>query len=289
MNAIDPYHPTTLASDIAQVRRIYAEFFAGLAPEDWRYPTQNGDQEWNLRQVAAHLGSLTQLGQDCAQAALKGEPAPIPQGMTRYEFNRFNRQQIEERLPLPVERLRADLLGALAQSIEMARSLSADELGRTVELPIYNRPIRAAELLGIQVVHPGLTHGAQIAEPAGRPPLWTHLPQQMLPRLIGRMIRALSLLYRSDLAGDMRATLVLKVAGPGGGSWRLGLSPDHPGSTLGDAPQPDLSWWFRDTATFCRMFTGRLNPFKGLLLGRMKLRGDLRLFLRFKTLFSVDA
>jgi hypothetical protein len=37
------------------------------------------------------------------------------------------------------------------------------------------------------------------------------------------------------------------------------------------------------------MLTGRLNLPVGLISGRMKLRGDLRLFLRMDTLFSVDA
>jgi hypothetical protein len=37
------------------------------------------------------------------------------------------------------------------------------------------------------------------------------------------------------------------------------------------------------------MLTGRFNLPLGLISGRMKLRGDLRLFLRMDTLFSVDA
>jgi hypothetical protein len=37
------------------------------------------------------------------------------------------------------------------------------------------------------------------------------------------------------------------------------------------------------------MLTGRLNLPIGLLSGNMRLRGDLRLFLRMNTLFSVDA
>ena len=45
----------------------------------------------------------------------------------------------------------------------------------------------------------------------------------------------------------------------------------------------------RDTAVFCRMLTSRLNLPMALISGNMKLRGDLRLFLRMNTLFSVDA
>jgi hypothetical protein len=45
----------------------------------------------------------------------------------------------------------------------------------------------------------------------------------------------------------------------------------------------------RETAVFCKMLTSRLNLPIVLISGNMKLRGDLRLFLRMETLFSVDA
>jgi hypothetical protein len=39
---------------------------------------------------------------------------------------------------------------------------------------------------------------------------------------------------------------------------------------------------------FCEMFTGRINLPLALLGGKLKLRGDLRLFPKFGALFSVD-
>lgn len=45
----------------------------------------------------------------------------------------------------------------------------------------------------------------------------------------------------------------------------------------------------RETAVFCQMLTSRLNRLSVLISGSMKLRGDLRLFLRMNTLFSVDS
>ena len=54
-------------------------------------------------------------------------------------------------------------------------------------------------------------------------------------------------------------------------------------------PQTLADDLLRDTAVFCRMLTSRLNLPIALISGAMKLRGDLRLFLRMGTLFSVDA
>lgn len=286
VNALDTQ---MLASDLAEVHRIYTELFAGLTAADWERPVKGGDEEWNLREVVAHVGALAQLGQQSIQAALRGEAISFPGLPTRFEFSQFNRQQIAERLHLPVQDLCAALLDALCEAMEMARTLRPAELARTVALPIYNRPVSVRELLAIQVMHPGQIHAAQVAEPAGVPPLWTQFAPDMRHRMIGRVMHAQSILYRQDLGGDMRAVLAYRVGGEGGGSWYITLSPEDPCAAEGDVAQADLSLFFRDTATFCRMSTGRLNLLLALLSGRLRPRGNLRLFLRLGSLFSVDA
>jgi hypothetical protein len=57
----------------------------------------------------------------------------------------------------------------------------------------------------------------------------------------------------------------------------------------GAVNHPGLVLHLRETAVFCQMLTGRFNIPIGLISGNTKLRGDLRLFLRMDTLFSVDA
>ncbi len=52
---------------------------------------------------------------------------------------------------------------------------------------------------------------------------------------------------------------------------------------------PGLVIHLRETAVFCQMLTSRINLPLALLRGEIKLRGDLCLFLRMNTLFSVDA
>lgn len=278
----------TLASDLTRVHEIYSDFFSELSATDWRYPEKD-DEEWNLREVVAHVGALTELGQESVEAALRGEIIAFPGLTTRFEFSRFNRQKIDERLHLQPEALSAAFLDALARSIETAKAITTDQLDCTVDLPIYNRPICVSELLGIQVMHPGLTHAAQVAEPAGIPPLWTRLEPAVRQRTIARVMRALSLLYRQDLGGELYAVLVFQIGGDGGGEWNVTLSPQNPRSAAGAVDHADLTLSFRDSDLFCRMFTGRLNLLGALLTRRLRPRGDLRLFLRFGSLFSVDA
>lgn len=156
-------------------------------------------------------------------------------------------------------------------------------------MPIYNRPVALAEALAIIMFHAGLHHSAQVSEPAGLPPLWRQLGPAVRHRVIGRVLRAFSLLYRADLAGDLRAVIAFHIDGPGGGRWFVDLSPSAASSAEGVVSRPTLTIQMRNTDVFCRMLTGRLNLPLALLTGRLRLRGDLRLFPRMGSLFSVDA
>ena len=156
-------------------------------------------------------------------------------------------------------------------------------------MPIYNRPVKIVEAMGIMMFHAGLHHSAQVAESMGIPPLWKQLYPEIRHRVIGRVMRALSLLYRYDLGGDLQAVIAFKKDGPGGGSWHVDVSPESTFSAEGVVAHPSLLLHLNKTDVFCQMFTGRLNLPLALLTGHLKLHGDLRLFPRFGTLFSVDA
>lgn len=67
---------------------------------------------------------------------------------------------------------------------------------------------------GLEIqIHAGLFHAAQVAEPSGHPPLWMQLPADIRHRVVGRVMRAFSLLYRCDIGGSLRTSIVFRVAG----------------------------------------------------------------------------
>jgi hypothetical protein len=136
--------------------------------------------------------------------------------------------------------------------------------------------------------HAGLHHSAQVAEPAGVAPLWRRLTPDIRHRVIGRVLRAFSLLYRFDLGRELQAVIAFEVDGPGGGQWHVDLAPTAATSASGAVDRPSLTVHLRATDIFCQMLTGRLNLPLVLLTGQLKLRGDLRLFTRMGALFSVD-
>jgi hypothetical protein len=283
------FDPQTIADDFLEVRQIYIDFFAGINESVWDKPAKGSSKEWNLHETIAHLCALNGDGLESIKHTLRGEPYTFVGLEDRYKLNAFNRNGIDDHLHIPMKELFAEHLGILEEAARIARSLTPDQTKLTARMPIYNRPVSIVEALGIINHHAGLIHTAQAAGPAGMPPLWTRLAPDVCHRVIGRMIRAFSLLYRLDIGGSLRDTIVFRIDGPGGGEWYVQLSPDSPTSDEGVAENPGLVIHMRDTTVFCRMLTGRLNLPLALLRGEMKLRGNLRLFLRMSDLFSLDA
>ena len=285
----DTFNPQALAADLGEVRRIYADLFSGLTQAGWDRPVRGSPKEWDLHETVAHLCALNGAGIESIQHALRGEPYTFNGLDDRYQFNAYNRQGIDEHRGIPMNALCAELLDILDDAARIAQNLQPDQAEITIQMPIYNRPVKIVEALGIIIFHASLAHAAQVAEPAGVPPLWKQLAPDIRHRVIGRTMRALSLLFRHDLAGNLTAVLAFRVDGPGGGNWHIDVSPDTSTSTEGPADQTRLTVHLRDTAAFCQMFTGRLNLPVALLTGQLKLHGDLRLFWRMSALFSVDA
>jgi hypothetical protein len=290
MNTLaNTFDPQLLADDLYEVRRIYTQFFARLTETDWERPVKGEPKEWNLHETVAHLVALNGDGLESIKHTLRGEPYTFTGLDNRYKFNAFNRMGIDKNLNKPGKELCAKLLDILDEAAGIARNLQPGQAELTAQMPIYNRPVRIVEVLSIIMIHVGLFHSAQVTEPGGSPPLWKQLSPEIRHRTIGRVMRAFSLLYRFDIGGSLRNTLAFRVDGPGGGGWTVELSPEAATSSEGTVEHPGLAIHLRETAVFCQMLTSRLNLPMALIRGDMKLRGDLRLFLRMGSLFSVDA
>ena len=279
----------TVADDMCEVRRIYADFFAKLTDEDWERPVKGSPKEWNLQHTVAHLCALSGTGLASIEAALRGQKYLFKDLADRYQFDDFNLHGIHEHLPISRQDLSAEFLGILDRTIEIARTVPPEQADIVIEMPIYNRPVTVVETICILLFHAGLHHSAQVAEPAHLPPLWMQLTPDIRHRVIGRVMCALSLLYRCGLGGNLRTAFTFDIAGAGGGTWVVHVSPETTSAEETDEHYPGLTLNLREPAVFCRMFTGRFNPIISLLDGDLRLKGDWLLFLRFGSLFSVTA
>jgi hypothetical protein len=283
------YDPAILEGDLREVRRIYAEFLARSPEGAWDKPPPRGAEGWTLHETIAHLSALNGAGLESLESTLRGEHYTFVGLDTRYLFKAYNRAGIDRRVNVPRNELCAEFLGILDRAATIAHDLQPDAAALTAEMPIYNRRVRVDEVLSILIFHTGLGHTAQVTDATGLPPLWTQLSPAFRHRSITRTMLPLSLLYRPDIGGSLRATIAFRVDGPGGGQWFVQVAPDHSEFGEGAATRPTLVIHLRDTGVFCQMLTGRLRLPTGLATGKMRLRGDLRLFFRMKTLFSEDA
>jgi len=94
------FDPQTLADDLYEVGRIYAEFFAGLDDTSWDKPAKGGPSEWTLHETIAHLTAFHGAGIESIRNALRGESYTFDGFDTRYDLNAYNRKGIDSLLGL---------------------------------------------------------------------------------------------------------------------------------------------------------------------------------------------
>jgi hypothetical protein len=285
----DILDPQILAGDLRLIREAYASLFASVDPEALSRTGRSDRGGWTMREVAAHLGALNGAGIESIRHTLRGKDYRFEGLDDRYHFNAYNRTGIDRSLAAGTAQALDSAVAVLDDGEQIARGLSLAQAATTAPLPIYNRRVRVDETLSIEALHSGLLHSAQIADPAGVPPLWTRFDEAVQHRLVSRLMLAFSMLYRLDLADGLRDTVAFRVGGAGGGEWYLDLRPD--GADWHEAPlaHPGVSIRMRSTATLFRMATHRIRMPVALATGEIRVGGHLRLFTGLGRLTSVDA
>jgi hypothetical protein len=285
----DILDPQILAGDLRLIREAYADLFASLDQEALSRTGRSDRGGWTMREVAAHLGALNGAGIESIRHTLRGESYRFEGLDDRYRFDAYNRTGIDRSLAAGTAWALDSAVAVLDDGERIARGLTSVQAATTAPLPIYNRRVRVDETLSIEALHSGLLHSAQIADPAGVPPLWTRFDEAVQHRLASRLMLAFSLLYRVDLADGLRDTVAFRVGGAGGGEWYLDLRPD--GADWHEAPlaRPGLSIRMRSTATLFRMATHRIRMPVALATGEVRVGGHHRLFTSLGRLTSVDA
>jgi ferredoxin len=103
---------------------------------------------------------------------------------------------------------------------------------------------------------------------------------------VDSMMRNMPHYFRSSEAGDLRFTCQFELTGDGGGEWVLEVADRRCRVTPGRTEMPDLTVRC-DGRLFLRIHRGETSAVPHLLLGRIRLTGDRRLFLAFPRIFPV--
>jgi len=122
-NTLDKtFDPQTLADDLREVHRIYANFFAALDQNRWDKPVKGSPKAWNLHETIAHLVALNGDGLESIKHTLRGEPYTFSGLEDRYKFNAFNRKGIDDHLDIPLKELCAELLDIHDEAARIAHA-----------------------------------------------------------------------------------------------------------------------------------------------------------------------
>ncbi len=281
----DAFQPSVLAADLREVAGLYAGLRPYVGAAGWDAPSPESD--WTMAQTVAHLDVMTSTGLSAVDDALHGRDPEFEGIEHRRGLTAWNEVTIEQRLLVADDPL-TSLVEGLHRSADLIEALETEQLVLPVRLPIYNAPMTVVELWGIQTFHPGLTHSAQVTDAVDAPPLWTDLSSAARRRMITRLARALGYLYWPQRGGPDGVAIGIEIGGADGGSWHVIGDLDGGEGGVGAPTDPDLVLGFRDMATACRMFTGRLPMVRSLLRRDLRLTGDIRILRRFGQLFSAD-
>lgn len=286
----DTFAAETLANDLDTTSRILEDFFAQITPPDWGRLTDQKPGGWTLHQTLAHLTSATEIYHQAIVETINRQPLSYPNLPAHDDLTRFIHQQVALREAQPAQVLVQRFLDALRQTIETTRQATPDDLNRHVPVPWF-RGITVAEMIGAQMAHPCLTHGAQLANGAATKPLWTRFSPDLLHRQLTRFFRGqMAPYYSTERGGRLRAALVFVIGGASAGRWHLQLSPE--GARAGEGwgeHFPSLVIWVSSVDALLRVFTLQMSMVRAILTGRMLGLGNIRLGFRLYELFLPPA
>ncbi|WP_165774758.1 maleylpyruvate isomerase N-terminal domain-containing protein [Candidatus Viridilinea mediisalina] len=274
----------TLANDFLELREIFAGSFERMKAEDWQRRSERRAQGWTRRQALAHVTAVTEAYNQAISTALAGEPVVIPGMSERSDLKAFNEAAIEARAELTVEALTTTFLDALSESASLVAPLSLKEMVHHVPLPHLSSVPTIGEMFGSSLAHAGIIHGAQLALTRARP-IWIYFQPGMMRRQITRFVHLLGLNYWPERGGDLHATIAINIAGQGGGSWLIRISPSGGQGKIGRARTNDVTFSFNSADLFCRIMTFQSSAWRPLLLRRLRVAGQLGLARRVPHFF----
>ena len=275
-----------LSADLMVVRGLIRTFFNQVKADDWERPTESRAGGWTLRQAFCHIVAIAELLDEAFERAVDSETVFAPPLKSRKELAEFNKAQIERRLEMPTEYLLQCFLEALSRTESRLAYLSKEDLDLPVPLNAYNRPLSLAVLIGNQLSHPSIVHGAQLANAIGIEPFWRNFSADFMQRQLTRFFHVLSHSYWPERGGDLTSDINFNIRGQGGGQWHVRL--DKKGGEAGEGlvKRPSVTLHFSDPDAFCSLFTYQISPMRGLLRGKIFAWGNIPLAFRLSRLFT---
>jgi hypothetical protein len=266
------------------------EVFGQLDAEDWRQAAKPGG--WTARDYLGHLVTSQEMeGTPTTVQSLAGGPVEIP-GLTQPgDIDAFNARNLEIVGDLSAQELKTRLRSAVDEHLRLLDGVSEEDLQKPATNPGLRWPITVQTTFDMYYLHLPL-HYQDIRHCIRRrrkTPHWAELasPEEIHDSM-DLTFRLMPLMYRPERGGDLRATYLFDLQGPGGGQWTLEIADRRATSYFGRPARADIE--IRATPSlWIDLQTKAANPMAAMLTGRLRLKPLRRagLVARLERLFEI--
>jgi putative sterol carrier protein len=104
-----------------------------------------------------------------------------------------------------------------------------------------------------------------------------------------QIVEALPQYLIPEKAGSTKATIQFDLSGDSAGKWWVKIHDGKAESGKGDAPETANLTLLADSADFVKIVTGKLDGTAAFMQGKLKIKGDMGLAIKFSSLFKRPA
>ncbi|MEP7105021.1 MAG: SCP2 sterol-binding domain-containing protein [Chloroflexota bacterium] len=91
--------------------------------------------------------------------------------------------------------------------------------------------------------------------------------------------------FQADKAGNTNATINFDLGGPNAGKYWIKIHDGQAESGKGEGENPNLTL-LADAGDFVKIIFGQLDPTAAFMQGKLKIKGDMGLALKFQSMFK---
>ncbi len=287
---------TLMAPTKDQIQQFYKralqrslDAYAKLDDKEWgKKASDEGTAKQHLAQM---VGTMEAETLPITRQALVGEKINIPGFEKRGDMMSFRAANAKAVSDLPVAELLQRMEKAFGEHNAMLDSLSEADLDKPVLSPAWDRQGTVRDLFFASYLFlPGQYQEIRRVNKK-KLPHWIDdgTPDQVNYHM-GRLFNYMPLIFRSDKAGDLKATYLFTMEGEGGGQWSLAIANGRADSADGapsDSPDIEIK---TKPESWIDLSTGDLNPMVAVMppFGKVKLSGSMPLALKLSELFSAE-
>ena len=101
-----------------------------------------------------------------------------------------------------------------------------------------------------------------------------------------QIVEALPKYLVPEKAGTTKATIVFELSGEHPGKWWVKIHDGTAESGKGDPTETPNTTFLADSADWVKIMTGQLDGTAAFMQGKLKIKGDMGLAIKFQTLFK---